>query len=124
MIQIIASLALLAAQASAAPAPAAEAKPLPDLSATQSAALRCGVAFGMVHRLQRAGDPAGTQYPAMAERGQEFFVRTTAQLMDEIDADRETIGMLVLREIKDIEGKASLHQVMPPCLAMLDAAGV
>ena len=71
-------LVLALAQA-AAPAPAAS--PLPDLTLEQANALRCSVAFGLVHQAQRAGNGSASDYPVMAQRGQEFFVRTTARLM-------------------------------------------
>ena len=40
-------------------ASAAPAAPLPDLTLEQSGALRCSVAFGLVHKAQRAGVISG-----------------------------------------------------------------
>jgi hypothetical protein len=61
----------------------------------------------------------------MAERGQEFFVRTTARLMDELGADRRTIMGLVMREHAALaETPEQLDEVMPACLMLLDAAGL
>ncbi|WP_306094352.1 hypothetical protein [Qipengyuania flava] len=115
-------LVLALAQA-AAPAPAAP--PLPDLTLEQASALRCSVAFGLVHQKQRAGDGSASDYPVMAQRGQEFFVRTTARLMDETGADRETVMALVMREHAALgETPGRVDDVMPACLLMLDASGL
>jgi hypothetical protein len=106
-------------------ASAAPAAPLPDLTLEQSGALRCSVAFGRVHKAQRAGEDGAAGYPVMAERGQEFFVRTTARLMDELGADRRTIMGLVMREHTALaETPEQLDEVMPACLMLLDAAGL
>ena len=122
MSTILASLALSFMQA-ATGAPAAAATDLPDLTLEQASGLRCSVAFGLVHRAQRDGELAN--YPVMAERGQEFFVRTTARLMDELDTDRDTIMGLVMREHEEFGGSPErLDEVMPACLLMLDASGL
>jgi len=106
-------------------ASAAPAAPLPDLTLEQSGALRCSVAFGLVHKAQRAGEDGAAGYPVMAERGQEFFVRTTARLMDDLGADRETIMALVKRESADLlDTPERIDEVMPACLMMLDASGL
>lgn len=118
MLAILAPLALTLAQAATAPA-------LPALTLEQASALRCSVAFGLVHMGQRQGVPAFDDYPAMEERGQEFFVRTAAQLMDELGADRETIVALVKRESEDLGASPErVGEVMPACLMMLDASGL
>jgi hypothetical protein len=103
MSMLLAPLALSFMQvASAAPA-----APLPDLTLEQSGALRCSVAFGRGHKAQ------------------EFFVRTTARLMDELGADRRTIMGLVMREHTALaETPEQLDEVMPACLMLLDAAGL
>ena len=122
MTMLFTPLVLALAQA-AAPAPAAS--PLPDLTLEQASALRCSVAFGLVHQAQRAGDGSASDYPVMAQRGQEFFVRTTARLMDETGADRETVMALVLREHAALgESPGRVDDVMPACLLMLDASGL
>ena len=106
-------------------ASAAPAAPLPDLTLEQSGALRCSVAFGLVPKAQRAGADGAAGYPVLAARGQEFFVRTTARLMDELGADRRTIMGLVMREHTALaETPEQLDEVMPACLMQLDAAGL
>jgi hypothetical protein len=119
MLNFLAPLALSLAQA------AAVAQPLPDLTLEQSSALRCSVAFGLVHQGQKAGNADFSNYPAMAERGQEFFVRTTARLMDDLGADRDTIMALVVRETQSLsDTPGRLDEVMPACLLLLDASGL
>ena len=62
MLTFLAPIALTIAQATTG------APPLPKLTLEQSSALRCSVAFGIVHRQQADGDAAAVQYPAMAPR--------------------------------------------------------
>ncbi|MBX7481977.1 hypothetical protein [Qipengyuania qiaonensis] len=119
MLNFLAPAALSLAQA------AAVGQPLPDLSLEQASALRCSVAFGMVHSRQVRGEPAAAQYPAMAERGREFFVRTTARLMDDLKTNREAIAGLVARETDELSTTPErVDEVMPACLLMLDASGL
>jgi len=119
MLTLLAPIALTLAQVTTG------APPLPKLTLEQSSALRCSVAFGIVHRQQAGGDASAAQYPAMATRGQEFFVRTTARLMDDLDADRETLMALVKLESTDLlAAPERIDQVMPACLLMLDASGL
>mgnify|MGYP001156985940 FL=1 len=119
MLTFLAPIALILAQATTG------APPLPKLTLEQSSALRCSVAFGIVHRQQADGDAAAAQYPAMTPRGQEFFVRATARLMDDLGADRETIMALVKRESADLlDTPGRIDEVMPACLMMLDASGL
>ena len=63
--------------------------------------------------------------PPWRPRGQEFFVRATARLMDDLGADRETIMALVKRESADLlDTPERIDEVMPACLMMLDASGL
>ena len=122
MTMLFTPLVLALAQAAA---PALAASPLPDLTLEQASALRCSVAFGLVNQAQRAGNGSASDYPVMAQRGQEFFVRTTARLMDETGADRETVMALVMREHAALgETPGQVDDVMPACLLMLDASGL
>ncbi len=106
-------------------ASAAPAAPLPDLTLEQSGARRGWVAVGGVHNAHPAGGGGAARDTRMAQRGQEFFVRTTARLMDELGADRRTIMGLVMREHAALaETPEQLDEVMPACLMLLDAAGL
>lgn len=117
MLSFLAPVALTFAQAASAPA-------LPALTPEQAGALRCSVAFGLVHKGQRQGVAAFAKYPVMAERGQEFFVRTTARLMDDLGVDRDTIMALVKRESAALGTPDRVGEVMPGCLTMLEASGL
>lgn len=109
----------LAAQ-EAAPAP-----DLPQLTMEQQTSLRCGVAFAVVAQAQKAGDPSVAHYPPVGERGREFFVRTTASLMEQTGAGREAVGMMVVSEVKSLtDDPAAVDAVMPACLLLLDASGL
>lgn len=118
MLTFLAPLALSLAQAGPATEP-------PKLTLEQASALRCSVAFGLVHKGQLEGDATMARYPVMAERGREFFVRTTAQLMDELGIDREAIMVLVTRESTALTTSSGrLDEVMPACLMMLESSGL
>ena len=97
----------------------------PALNAQQSATLRCSAAFAIVAQGQANGNTAAQAYPPLAERGREFFVRTAARLMDELQLDRAEISALVSREAQQLwDEDGLLDQVMPSCLALLEASGV
>jgi hypothetical protein len=121
-------LAMLAAILIASPAIAQETETspeLPVLTMEQETSLRCGVAFAVVHAEKDAGKPEFADYPELGERGREFFVRSTAQLVESTGADREVVGMLVVREARGfIEKPQAVHDVMPACLMVLDASGL
>ncbi|MBO6768780.1 MAG: hypothetical protein JJ901_10850 [Erythrobacter sp.] len=124
MSTISAALALALTQLSAGAQGASDTS-LPDLTLEQASALRCSVAFGLFHKAQVSGERVSEDYPLMAERGREFFVQTTARLMDDLGADRETIMGLVERESVDLmQSPQRLDAVMPACLLMLDASGI
>ena len=110
----------LAAQTVAPPAERSEA---PALTAQQAASVRCSAAFAMVAQGQANGDAAAQAYPAMAERGREYFVRSVARLMDELALDRPALEQLIAAEVQRLDAETQLAQVMPPCLALLDASG-
>ena len=57
----------------------------------------------------------------LAERGREFFVRASAQVMDEAGLDREQISAALSAEAQDLWDSGSLAEVMPVCLGLLPA---
>ena len=119
--RILAPLALLAtAPALMAQDPAPE----PKLTAEQSATLRCAAAFALVSHGQAIGNEAALAYPPLGERGQEFFVRAGARLMDELGLDRSGIQALVSAEAQRLWDEDAVSDVMPACLALLDLSGV
>ena len=120
MIRAVTALALLLS----APLSAQEqAPPTPQLGLEQQTALRCSAAFAIVAQLQAAG--MGDAFPQVGDRGREFFVRSTAQLMDDTGATREQITGMVRAEVDYLgEDIARLTGVMPACLSLLDASGL
>lgn len=98
---------------------------LPNLTLEQKTALRCSVAFALVHNGQKAGDAYLQDYAELGERGLEFAVQATAQLMDEAGVDREGLSLLVNREAEELRGNPqAVRDVMPACVMLLDASGL
>lgn len=95
---------------------------LPALNLEQQAAVRCGTAFAIVTALQERG--GANEIAPLGNRGNEYFVRSMAKVMDETGATREQIQELVQREARELENPDNLGAVMPACLAMLDASGL
>jgi len=115
-----AALALVAL----APAAYAQQAPAPSLTIEQRTALRCSVAFALVAEGQARGDAEMAAYPALGDRGREFFVRTSARIMDETGLNREAVAGILAAEVESLREKGALDQVMPPCLLLLDASGL
>lgn len=123
---ITASLALLVmpALASAQPMPGPAVKPIGLESRT---ALRCSAAFALVADGQVREDKDALAYPALGERGREFFVRTSAQVMDDTGMDRNAVAAALTAEAQRLWSKGGfageIEQIMPVCLLLLDASG-
>lgn len=115
---LIASTLVLA---QAAPAPDLTG---PELSLQQRTSLRCAAAFALVAEGQANGNEAAKAYPAMGQRGKEFFVRASAQVMEETGLSRAQIGALLSQEAQSLWDNDTLTDVMPGCLLLLDASGV
>ncbi|MFU7529674.1 hypothetical protein [Qipengyuania sp. ASV99] len=101
---------------------------LDQIPIEQAAAPRCGVAFALVGRWQRAGEPRGSAYPDMnSEGGREFFVRSMAGLMDSQGISREAVAAMVAAEAESLatpEGEQKVAAMMPACLLMKQSAGL
>ena len=111
----------LAALALSAPVAAQEA-PQKSLSLEQQTAVRCSAAFAIGATLQQQGQ-AG-DWPPLADRGREFFVRALAQLMDETGRTREQVSEAVAAQARQLGDREALDAAMPPCLLLLDASGL
>lgn len=121
MLTLLPALVLAAAPAPpVAPVPARD----PGLTLQQKAGLRCAAAFAIVQRDRNAGTAAHPGYPDMEVRGKEFFVRTGAQLMDELGIDRGQVQGLILAEVAALDASRGLEDVRPGCLLLLDASGL
>ena len=104
--------ALLAAPLSAGAA-------APPLSPELQTGLRCAALFSIVAGEQvrhGAGD-----WPVLATRGREFFVRISARAMDAGALDRSALQALLHAEVKGLQSPADRTALKAPCLAMLDA---
>lgn len=119
------ALALLAAPAAAQPVP----NSAPRLSLAQEAALRCSATFAKVASDQARKVPGWERYPALGTRGREFFVRTTAQLMDQTGVSRETVVSLLKVRYDELQARAArsrdpvgmVGDAARACLPLLDA---
>lgn len=122
------ALAVLAALG-AAPAVAQEA---PRFTLEHRMLLRCSAAFAIVAGEQQRGVATALAYPPLAERGREYFVRSSVRLMDDLAITREQVEASLRGEVEALQ-KASaeasepagyLDGVMQPCLSALEASGL
>jgi hypothetical protein len=113
---------LLALALAAAPVAAQDAPPAPSLTLPQQTALRCSAAFAVVSVLQARGE--GSEFPQLGTRGREFFVRVSAQLMDDTGMTREQVGAALAAQAQQLQDRAALSAAMPPCVLLLDASGI
>lgn len=116
MIRALAPLAVLVA----APSLAQEA-PAP-LNLQQTGAVRCAAAFALGAAIQARGE--GAEWPPLAVRGKEFFVRTSAQIMDETGRTRDQVAADLSTQVRALGQPGALKPAMGPCLLMLDESGI
>jgi len=126
LILAIATLSVSPAQAqvAASPLPAATQGEAPALSLEHRMLLRCSAAFALMAHRQAEGDPAALAHPPLQQRGQEFFVRASARVIDEAGLDRNSISAALTQEAIALQDGQALEQVMPACLSALEAAGL
>lgn len=127
MTALISATLLFALQSAGTPAPAET--PLPALSLEQQSGLRCAAAFALVAQAQAqaqsTGDATALAYPALGERGREFFVRTAARLIDDTGLDRDDVARLLSAEAGRLaQEQGALDRTMPACLMLLEASGL
>lgn len=103
---------------------AESASPQPQFSLEQKMLLRCSVALALTAEAQKNGDAAAAQHPPLAERGNEFFVRSLARVMDEANLDRTQVIAQVVSEREELLVGEMLEQVMPACLQLLNQSGL
>lgn len=113
MIRTFATLALIATPLSA------QAPVAPQLTLDQRMLVRCSAAFSLVAQGQENGNADALRYPDLSQRGREFFVRASAQVMDEAGLDRDQISAALSAEAQDLWDNGTLDAVMPACLALL-----
>lgn len=119
------SLILFAALLVATPLAAQQAPAEPvRLSLEQRMLVRCSVAFAMTAYAQDHGDVRAQQYPPLGESGQEFFVRSSAQVMDDAGLDIEQMAADHEREALDLRDSGQIDEIMPVCLQLLEQSGL
>ena len=126
MIRSLLSLALVAA--APALAGAAIASPM-HLTIEQETALHCSAVFAIVSREQAQHAPVAETLPHIGTRGREYFVLTSAQLMDQTSATREQVASLFksrhAQALSDLTGAAdpvaARRTMLEPCLVRLAA---
>jgi len=100
------------------------------MSLEQQLLLRCSAVFAIVAAEQARGVPSA--YPPLAERGREFFVRSSARLIDELELTREELAARMQAEAEALRRNAAeagdaaayVDSVMQPCLSYLEASGL
>jgi len=94
--------------------------------------VRCSAAFAIVAADQRRGVASALAYPALGERGREYFVRASVRLMDDLMLTREQVEASLRAEVEGLQ-KASaeaadpaafVDDLMQPCLSALEASGL
>ena len=104
----------------------------PALSLEQKTLLRCSAAFAIIASEQQRGIASALAYPPLAERGKEYFVRSSARLMDELQVSREQVEAMLRAEVDALQAGSMaaenpaqfVDQVMQPCLLSLAASGL
>lgn len=92
------------------------------LSMENKTLLRCSAAFALVSYGQENGNEASLAWPKLDPRGQEFFVRSLAKLMDDSGLDREQVSALASKEAQRLLDENQVDAVMPACLSLLETA--
>lgn len=115
MLSTYSLLALLAAASTPAPPPPATPAPTAD----ERAAIRCSAAFALVAGEQARGG-AG-RYAPLDWRGREYMVLTGSGLTAR-GWSAAQVAAAMQAAAGSLQGAGALDAVMPPCLALLDAA--
>ncbi len=116
--------AILAVTLQAAPVAAPSPDTPPALSLEQRTALRCAAAFALGAEAQARGDAQAIALPPLAARGREYFVRLSARIMDDTGLPRDAIAAALKAEAEQLVRTGERHSAVPPCLVLLDAAGL
>lgn len=122
--QTMTAFAVACAAAISTPTTAQERADLPQVSLGQKTSLRCAAAFALVADAQERGDETALGWPPMAERGREYMVRVSAQIMDDARLDRTQVARLLRQEAHALRDQAQTNAIMPSCLMLLAASGI
>lgn len=123
---LVAAAVLLAAPAAAQPVETA------PMTLEHAMLMRCSAVFAVVAGEQARGTTSALAYPALGERGREFFVRASARLMDERHMSREQVEAALRAEAARFQADWArapdrarfIDGLMQPCLAALEASGL
>ena len=102
----------------------AQTKAEPSITLEQRSTIRCAAAFAIVAQGQANGNKEALAYPPLTQKGREFFVRSSARLMDETGMDRAAVAALMQKEAQALWDKGEIEQIMPSCLLLLEASGI
>ena len=94
------------------------------LSLEQQTALKCSSAFAILADGQSRGDARMAPYPQLGTRGREFFVVSSARIMDEAGIGRDAVARLLEAEARKLRADGALEAALPGCLLLLDASGL
>jgi hypothetical protein len=95
-----------------------------QLNLEQKTLVRCSAAFALAANMQENGDRSLGEIPELRARGQEYFVRAMASLMDSEALGREAVAALLKVEVAALAEGDMLARTMPACLASLEASGL
>jgi hypothetical protein len=101
--------------------------PLPALKPGQQAALHCSAVFARIAH-ERTDPAMAARLPDLGQRGSEYFVVTSARLMDETGAARPQVEQLFRGALTEVDRKleaapdrsAALTAALAPCRTLLD----
>ncbi|HEY6816946.1 MAG TPA: hypothetical protein VI168_15525 [Croceibacterium sp.] len=113
-------------------APAAAAQQPPAYTLEHRMLLRCSAAFAIVAAEQQRGVASALAYPALGERGREYFVRASVRVMDDLKLTREQVEASLRAEVEGLQKASSeaadpaaaIESVMQPCLSALEVSGL
>ena len=111
-----------------ASADAAIASPM-HLTLEQETALHCSAVFAIISREQAQHAPVSETLPHVGARGREYFVVTTAQLIDQTSATHQQVAALFKsRHAQALSGLTGVADpvtaraaMLEPCLVLLAA---
>ena len=111
---------ILAAAMATAPVPTDQ----PVLSFADAEKLRCAATFALAARLQADSNPRVSGFPPLAARGEEYFIRAAAQVVDSTGLSREAVTARLQTLATALAAPGQLEAAMPSCLASLEASGL
>lgn len=122
MIRVLVVAALLVAVPAGAQVPVPAVGPPKPLTMQQQAALKCSAVFALGATRQAEGN--NKAWPMLAARGREFFVRSSAAIMDKSGWTRDQVAAELTVQARALARPGELEAAMQPCLLLLDASGL